>query len=1638
MSLAALVQKNNGAIVASSTKGSCGHDPIRDTYPNTEEVSLSRLLDALPTTGTSYNILLPVLADKIYQSLAYSGLNTDRKLRASDIQAFDKLIELNPATSSPKLSIIIITPPKADGRDAEREIVSQISDEVTKKSINSTQNAVCLNFNSIINAKKNFTASQLFRIASTLELLFPSLHFILFDLLQEWVEELILINNQFCEKNQNIDFWNHKKATIFISFIESNNKRFYFTDVLYGKTKNDFYTINQIVSHVHFNSINLQKNNDSTISDGILPNLHNHPAFINNCVMLPIDLILTHDGSTLFEYNASFLIQNEFISNPISSSSDLTEIITNNQGFKITNTHFRIGAKLHVADFYFAKRIFQNSFYASRFAFLLAQKISLLLPPLEFYPGKDGVTLIGYGMYSELLVSLTKKFLIKILENSDKKELSNRINNDLIEDEEHLSIVKYRDSKDKLYNNFIIIVPIASTFSTGFKIESALKKLKNDPGTHSFSIYLNVLLAYDNQQKLLQESFGWEKHDDQDRTVFVLNPNDNKQSHQHYFLSVPTTWYAPTGPNKCPMCYDPKQEKALLSTDKTAVTPSLVFGLPQVRHLSTQDKERNSAIFIDKNHITYGHHTRNSTHFLYSINIEEFLSTNLEQVEKWLTTLYEKKLASPADEILIISECHHTNITFVDLVNEKIFLSSATILHFDSKNDSIDNFTLLYRDQLNKSKIFFVDDSLKSGNTFNRIYNFVFNALNSDSDKKGHETRCIDGCITLLNKMQPKDEARIKSKLIRHGDYAPMIYSFAHLHLFSSVDSMMSPPLEYDKKRYGNLADRVVLDRFADHFRNQQEKVSPEKRKKKEALIKTVQANSSEDIEDTENKENTPKIEMFWATHYIYDLFSKINENPQPQNYNFQDVFENYNNFYQRLDDKAQGITTKDALLKVLTRPPFTQYKQIREKIFSWILTELEAHLLLLKKQINITEDDIRILKFYIRRISILNSSRILQAEMLEKVLGLLARGIVPAKHNERVPTEPNNKEASPKQQIIPWGSANRLASLFHTQGGTKDNAKDFCYFYGAQTAELLEQDTIRSLNLEDYLQKKIKIYDTLNLYQKKLIRLLFFENSSFIDILWPLIRMMKWREIFQEDIKQETINENSDLIKTKIEAELSIMHSLRLNNMASFLKGAPLENVRYIKYLWIRILLNNVLYDKFFPENAHECIMEKMITIFTSGENSNIKIGSFFNVYTSNKKNNDPLTIYNDSNNSGGLKESFFWKKNKLQVIDELTNNDKKQKSVYVFSKNNGIWSDALEVEEQEINPNKLSFLPKQCDLLILVYIYQSEYKQLRKKNQSEKIKQAIIGFYSDPSNEPTVSEPHIQTHDWLESLRYILLLRKPLSKFIANYHEHSMFSELKKAKDQKLTETLMGHGHDTITRFIDNMTGNEFQKIPETIMTFKRLAQAPINEKDREEQLRKAFKEAFCARDVRKLSDIKSRYQRLANEICRSEFIEVSLTIDEMVVTNKLFEGNSSDDEQFIYNYMILDLIMLELLINTKKNRWLFSEDDSGDKRNHINLYATIDISEDNKKKLKIKIENTGPGFTDDIKESLNAREPIKGRGRIAGTALIQYIFDFYLKKEQGNAPTLKVDNIENPFRNHPAKLPYITFTLDELQLQ
>ncbi len=472
--------------------------------------------------------------------------------------------------------------------------------------------------------------------------------------------------------------------------------------------------------------------------------------------------------------------------------NSLENIITDLSGFKISNTHFRIGSKIHISDFYYAKRFFQNGFFSSRIAFLLAKDIIAIIDKenkLEDIKNK-GLTIIGYEMYSELLIGLVDKFLRKKW-NLDES----RINHNLYEDVENLKLCK----KNNILDNVVIIVPIASTFSTSIKIEKQIllnQQEEKKDGPYILKPHFNVLYVSDgipsNKLTKTEQDFGFVQKNINEKNIVVeaifIEENEINRT-QKYYLSLPTVWY---NVEDCQIC-NPieiignieteklEKELPLYETDRTAVTPAIIFEFPQGRIINGNDLARK--IILDIQTITYSHHTRNNAHFLYSINSEVFLEKNKISIQNWLLEIKEstdfKNAYKETDRVIIISVSHYSNVAFITLVNDFLFASSANIIHYNPNNDYVQNFRIVYGQEINDAdKIFFVDDSLKSGNAFDKIYQFVQNTI--DFSIKENEEKGITGCFFLTNKSQLFTFNNLKTKLVG----SKLIYAFANLHLF--------------------------------------------------------------------------------------------------------------------------------------------------------------------------------------------------------------------------------------------------------------------------------------------------------------------------------------------------------------------------------------------------------------------------------------------------------------------------------------------------------------------------------------------------------------------------------------------------------------------------------------------------------------------------------------------------------------------------------------------------------------------------------------------------------------------------------------------------------------------------------------
>jgi hypothetical protein len=421
---------------------------------------------------------------------------------------------------------------------------------------------------------------------------------------------------------------------------------------------------------------------------------------------------------------------------------NIKEKIFNIDGFKISNTHFKIGAKIHASEFFYAKRLFQNSYYTARIAILLAIQIKK-----ELSDQNESLTLIGYEYYSELLLSLIKKFLYDF----GYKNVNHFLVIDLDEK------VKIYPPDFQLFNNAVIIVPIASTGSTAKKIEEYVQSKNKDGETLFFNKHFNVILANDPD-----DSF---------------NDVNSQTRAQHSFIQLNVNW---ENPSTCKWCFDDLVSRPLFGTDKSSLTPTLIFDLPNGKNRDQVDKEieqDNLSINFDDvvfdGALIYRKAIRNNEHFLFSTNTEILLTNNMDKIMPWLENVKKKLSISPSEKVVIVSPCHYSNMSFINLINEQLFNSSATIIHYQTNVDYHYNFKLLNESYLNRksNKVFFVDDSLISGNSFFSIYDLFRFTTGYDKDIR------LAGSIFLSDKSSPDIHKRV------YRASSESLYSFVSVNL---------------------------------------------------------------------------------------------------------------------------------------------------------------------------------------------------------------------------------------------------------------------------------------------------------------------------------------------------------------------------------------------------------------------------------------------------------------------------------------------------------------------------------------------------------------------------------------------------------------------------------------------------------------------------------------------------------------------------------------------------------------------------------------------------------------------------------------------------------------------------------------
>jgi hypothetical protein len=705
-----------------------------------------------------------------------------------------------------------------------------------------------------------------------------------------------------------------------------------------------------------------------------------------------------------------------------------------------------------------------------------------------------------------------------------------------------------------------------------------------------------------------------------------------------------------------------------------------------------------------------------------------------------LLKLKDKIDISATDKIVIISPCHYSNTKFINIVNDRLFNSSATIIHHQTDTDYLDNFKLLNATILNQkdTKVYFVDDSLISGKNFFKIYDLY--RFTTDYNK----TKNLCGAIFLSNK-SPQD---IYTRVSRAAQNC--VYSFVNINLPLSPKIYDKKPLEHEVKRYNDLSKKVLHDVLKSFFEDKSNDVSGEI-----------------DSNDDSGDKSIRHYNMFRVTHKAFEYF---NAKHDLGNLSFDD-------FMCRCGFKDNNIEMKMAMMKVLSQYPFLLYMPIRNKTFEWHKEWLNRKIYEIKNRLdaNINKYEIisyiefREIKFLIRRAVFLQNYNIISPLFLYLVNSLF-----------QIIAAPSGiyKEVDCYEKDLFSKTSNKKIKLDQNE---QKNIYGFHFFILVQYVELIHKNPWCALKIYENINQNI---DTCQ--GQQFLRMLKIEMAILLNDLYSLLdHDLQWVELYKNSsnkkcTKNEIVfDESNKEIRNYLNDHQNLIATNKFeicNKLLGLTKKTGEYNDQFLNYLWIKQFLKNdrsALAPSIALSEKTTSIFYKLKHLFDCSNN----IGGFFVV--TDGKNMANLVYDKDSEGNRYLQEIDI---EKHEIVIRFLNGESDELNIdnktIIELSNTGdnkwidIYSLELNVQEKKfLNDHKWALMMRISD---------------RKFNTM-----GLIGFYSKEDKQ-----------DDLFAKQLLMLLREDLALFIEKHHKNDEFSALREAEATKRFAYLAGHGRQMLQK--------------------------------------------------------------------------------------------------------------------------------------------------------------------------------------------------------------------------------------------
>lgn len=436
----------------------------------------------------------------------------------------------------------------------------------------------------------------------------------------------------------------------------------------------------------------------------------------------------------------------------------------NNQGFKIENTHMRLGNKVHLDKFYEMALFFENPNYAYYTAFLFLR--TFLNEYSEMLYSKPQLLFYGYASYSRAIIWSIIQILNYYINGNctTKKEQSKKndlkiefviYQNDLKLDSEepqiqmYYSQEKWQRKPHDIWNpkdtTLIFIVPISSSLTTFSKMN---KELNRETGKN-FMSDLNYTAFWVRNEYISnkicchteEETGFWETVNPDAKTIRSNSINGDIR----YLTFVTSKWRDPL---RCENCFpvDPIFEYPLVETDPTSTVPTQQFYLLKTQKPAevkgTQERQNDKRIANLKGNMLYGHISKGENHYQYYVKNQLYFQQEKGDVTKWLLKLRQEAVDNnyyaitnkDCINVLVIPQ-KADNVEFSQYVYEYYFQGCAECVVVNTEKEFRSNFKAAYsglfsrlRDTAisnNNVKFHYIDTSLQTGSSFNRAISLL-------------------------------------------------------------------------------------------------------------------------------------------------------------------------------------------------------------------------------------------------------------------------------------------------------------------------------------------------------------------------------------------------------------------------------------------------------------------------------------------------------------------------------------------------------------------------------------------------------------------------------------------------------------------------------------------------------------------------------------------------------------------------------------------------------------------------------------------------------------------------------------------------------------------------------------------------